>query len=361
MRGETERQATLMLGLTPEGFVPKDHPLRRIKPLADSALRRMSPLFDEIYADNGRPSIPPEHLLKSSLLMACYTIRSERQFCEQLRYNLLFKWFLDLNVEDEPFHPTTFTKNRERLLEADAARVLLKEVVKEARRRRLLSADHFTVDGTLLDAWASHKSYRPRDEQPPDDARRGGRNRPRDFKGERRSRDTHESTTDPEARLYRKGKQQEARLCYLGHVLTENRHGLVIDVELTEADGYAERDAALTMLERSVQGPATLGADRGYDTRDFVWDLRGLGVTPHVAQNERGRRSAIDGRTTRHPGYARSQRRRKIVEEVFGWIKTVGAGGKLRYPGRARNKLWFELTAAAYTLTRLANIQAAAA
>ena len=287
MRGESERQATMMLGLTPDGFVPKDHPRRRIKPLADSALRRMSPLFDEIYADNGRPSIPPDHLLKASLLMAFYTISSERQFCEQLRYNLLFKWFLDLNVEDEPFHPTTFTKNRERLLEADAARVLLKEVVKEARRRRLLSQDHFSVDGTLLDAWASHKSYRPRDEQPP---RGGGRNHDVDFKGERRSRDTHASTTDPEARLYRKGKQQGAQLCYLGHVLTENRHGLVVDVELTQADGYAERDAALAMLERSVQGRATVEADRAYDTRDFVWALRGLGVTPHVAQNERGRR-----------------------------------------------------------------------
>ena len=357
MRGESERQATMMLGLTPEGFVPKDHPLRRIKPLADSALRRMSPLFDEIYASGGRPSIPPEHLLKASLLMAFYTVRSERHFCEQLRYNLLFKWFLDLNVEDEPFHPTTFTKNRERLLEADAARVLLKE----ARRRRLLSQDHFSVDGTLLDAWASHKSYRPRDERPPDDGQHGGRNHDVDFKGERRSRDTHESTTDPEARLYRKGKQQEARLCYLGHLLTENRHGLVVDVELTEADGYAEREAALAMLERSIRGPATLGADRGYDTRDFVWDLRGLGVTPHVAQNERGRRSAIDRRTTRHPGYRQSQRRRKRVEEVFGWIKTVGAGGKLRYLGRARNKLWWELTAAAYNLTRLANLEAAAA
>ena len=358
MRGESERQATMMLGLTPEGFVPKSHPLRRIKPLADSALRRMSPLFDEIYASGGRPSIPPEHLLKARLLMAFYTVRSERQFCEQLRYNLLFKWFLDLNVEDEPFHPTTFTKNRERLMDADAARVLLKEVVKEAGRRRLLLADHFTVDGTLLNAWASHKSYRPRDEQGP--PKGGGRNRPRDFQGERRRRETHESTTDPEARLYRKGKQQATRLCYLGHVLTENRHGLVVDVELTEAGGYAERDAALAMLERSIRGPATLGADRAYDTRDFVWHLRGLGVTPHVAQNEQGRRSAIDRRTTRHPGYAQSQRRRKRVEEVFGWIKTVGAGGKLRYLGRDRNKLWLELTAA-YNLTRLANLEAAAA
>ena len=235
MRGETERQATLMLGLTPERFVPRDHPLRRIKPLVDSALGRMSPLFDEVYAASGRPSIPPEHLLKASLLMAFYTIRSERQFCEQLPYNSLFKWFLDLKVEDEPFHPTTFTKNRE----------------------RLLSADQFTVDGTLLEAWASHKSYRPRDEPPP---KGGGRNRDADFQGERRSCDTHVSTTDPEARLYRKGKQQEARLCYLGHVLTENRYGLVVDVELTEADGYAER---------------------AYDTRDFVGRARALGVTPH--------------------------------------------------------------------------------
>ena len=248
MRCDAERQATLMLGLTPDGFVPKGHPLRRIRPLTDSVLTRMSPLFDELYASGGRPSIPPEHLLKSRLLMAFYTVRSERQFCEQLRYHLLFKWFLDLNIEDEPFHPTTFTKNRERLLEADVARVLLREVVREARRRRLLSPDHFTVDGTLLEAWASHKSYRPRDESPPQG---GGRNRPRDFKGERRRRETHESTSDPEARLYRRGPQQEARLCYLGRLLTENRNGLVVDVELSEADGYAEREAALAMLERS--------------------------------------------------------------------------------------------------------------
>ena len=259
MRGETERQATLLLGLTPEGFVARDNPLRRIKPLVDSALRRMSPVFDEVYAAGGRPSIPPEHLHKSSLLMACYTIRSERQFCEQLRYNILFKWFLDLNVEDEPFHPTTFTENRERLMQADpcssqgqaAARVLLKEVVREARRR-----------------------------------------------------ETHVSTTGPEARLYGKGKQQGAQLCYLGHVLTENRHGLVVDVELTEADGRAEREAALEMLERSVCGPATEGADRADDTRDFVWTARGWCVTPHMAQHDPGRRSAIDGRTTRHAARA---------------------------------------------------------
>jgi len=262
-------------------------------------------------------------------------------------------------VEDELFHPTTFSKNRERLMDTDAARVLLKEEVKEARRRRLLSPDHFTVDGTLLDAWAPYKSYRTRDEPPPSAG--GGRNQPRDFKGERRRRETHESSTDLEARLYRKGPQQEARRCYLGHVLSENRHGLVVDVELTEADGYAERDAAVAMLERSVTEPATVGADRAYDPRDFVWDLRALGLTPHVAQNQRGRRRAIDRRTTRHPGYRQSQRRRKLVEEVFGWIKTLGTGGKLRYLGRARNKLWLELTAAAYNLTRLDNLEPATA
>ena len=235
---------------------------------------------------------------------------------------------------------------------------MLKEVLKEARRQRRLSQDHFTVDGTLLEAWASHRSYRPRDEQPP---RGGGRNRDADFSGERRNRDTHVSTTDPEARLYRKGKQQGAQLCYLGHVLTGNRHGLVVDVELTEADGRAEREAALEMLERSVCGPATLGADRAYDTRDFVWAARPFGVTPHVAPNDRGRRSAIDGRTTRHEGYRQSQRRGKRFEEVFGWLKRVGGGGKLRYLARARNKLWLELTAAAYNLTRLARLEAAAA
>ena len=221
----------------------------------------MSPLFDEIHADTGRPSIPPEHLIKASLLMASYTVRSEHQFGERLRYNLLFNWFLDLNVEDEPFHPTTFAKNHERLMEADAARVLLKEVVKEALRRRLLSAERFTVDGTLLDALASHKSYRLRDQRPPQDDQRGGRNRSRDLKGERR-RETHESTTDPEVRLYHKGPQKEARLCDLDHVLGENRHGLVVDAELTETDRYAKRDAAVAKLERSVTGPATLGADR---------------------------------------------------------------------------------------------------
>ena len=267
---------------------------------------------------------------------------------------------MDLNISDEPFDASTFSKNRERLLEVDAARAFFAEVVAEARRRRLLSAEHFTVDGTLLEAWASLKSYRPRDDQDPPSG--GGRNQEVDFRGQRRRSDTHVSSTDPEARLYTKGSGQTAKLSYLGHVLTENRHGLVVDVELTEANGRAEREAALHMVERRTAGRATLGADRGYDTRGFVRELRSLGVTPHVARNDRRwGRSAVDGRTTRHPGYAVSQRRRKRVEEVFGWLKTVGGGRKLRYAGPARNRLWLELAVAPYNLVRMAKLELAPA
>ena len=345
-----------MLAVTPDSFVPAEHPIRRIKPIVDAALQRLSPLFDTMYARGGRPSIPPEHLLKASLLIALYSVRSERQFCERLRYDLLFKWFLDLNISDEPFDASTFSKNRARLLEVDAARAFFAEVVAEARRRRLLSAEHFTVDGTLLEAWASLKSYHPRDDQDPPSG--GGRNQEVDFRGQRRRSDTHVSSTDPDARLYKKAPGQAAKLSYLGHVLTENRHGLVVDVELSEANGRAEREAALQMVERSTSGRATLGADRGYDTRGFVRELRSLGVTPHVARNDRRwGRSAVDGRTTRHPGYAVSQRRRKRVEEVFGWLKTVGGGRKLRYVGQARNRSWMELAAAAYNLVRIAKLE----
>ena len=324
----------MLLAVTPDSFIPEEHPTRRIKPIVESALARLSSLFDGMYADRGRPSIPPEHLLKASLLIALYSIRSERQFCERLRYDLLFKWFLDLNVSDEPFDASSFSKNRERLLAYDVSRAFFAEVVAEARQRRLLSADHFTVDGTLLEAWASLKSYRPRDEQDPPVA--GGRNPEVDFRDQRRRRETHASSTDPQAQLYTKGSGQTAKLCYPGDLLAENRHGLVLDVELTQASGYAEREAALAMLDRCAAGGATLGADRGYDTRDFVAGLRARGVTPHVAQNDSRRRSAVDGRTTRHPGYARSQRRRKLVEHVYGWVKTVGGGRKLRFVGLER-------------------------
>ena len=347
----------MLLAVTPDSFIPDDHPIRRIKPIVESALVRLSPLFNEMYAERGRPSIPPEHLLKASLLIALYSIRSERQFCERLRYELLFKWFLDLNVSDEPFDASTFSKNRERLLAHDVSGAFFAEVVAEARRRRLLSADHFTVDGTLLEAWASLKSYRPRDEQDPPPG--GGRNPDVDFRGQRRSRDTHRSTTDPEARLFKKGAHQAAKLSYMGHVLTENRHGLVLAVELTAASGTAEREVALLMLDRSTAGAATLGADKGYDTRDFVAQLRSRGVTPHVAQNDTRRRSAVDGRTTRHVGYAQSLRRRKLVEQVYGWVKTVGGGRKLHFVGLERNRHWLELTAAAYNLVRLAKLELA--
>lgn len=347
----------MLLAVTPDSFIPEDHPIRRIKPIVESALVRLSPLFNAMYAERGRPSIPPEHLLKASLLIALYSIRSERQFCERLRYDLLFKWFLDLNVSDEPFDASTFSKNRERLLAHDVSGAFFAEVVAEARRRRLLSADHFTVDGTLLEAWASLKSYRPRDEQdpPPGD----GRNPDVDFRGQRRSRDTHVSTTDPEARLFKKGAGQAAKLSYMGHLLTENRHGLVLAVELTAASGTAEREAALLMLDRSTAGGVTLGADKGYDTRDFVAQLRSRGVTPHVAQNDTRRRSAVDRRTTRHVGYGQSLRRRKLVEQVYGWVKTVGGGRKLRFVGLERNRHWLEFTAAAYNLVRLAKLELA--
>jgi len=347
----------MLLAVTPDSFIPDDHPIRRIKPIVESALVRLSPLFNAMYAERGRPSIPPEHLLKASLLIALYSIRSERQFCERLRYDLLFKWFLDLNVSDEPFDASTFSKNRERLLAHDVSGAFFAEVVAEARRRRLLSADHFTVDGTLLEAWASLKSYRPRDEQDPPPA--GGRNPDVDFRGQQRSRDTHVSTTDPEARLFKKGAGQAAKLSYMGHLLTENRHGLVLAVELTAASGTAEREAALLMLDRSTTGGVTLGADKGYDTRDFVAQLRSRGVTPHVAQNDTRRRSAVDRRTTRHVGYGQSLRRRKLVEQVYGWMKTVGGGRKLRFVGLERNRHWLEFTAAAYNLVRLAKLELA--
>jgi transposase len=356
VRGDAERQADMLLAITPDQLVPNDHPIRRIKPIVERVLTQLSATFDEMYAERGRPSIPPEHLLKASLLIALYSMRSERQFCERLRYDLLFKWFLDLNISDDGFDASTFSKNRERLLEHDVARLFFSAVVAEARRLRLLSAEHFTVDGTLFEAWASLKSYRPRDEA--DGPRGGGRNPEVDFRGKRRSRETHASRTDPEALLFKKGASQEAKLSFMGHLLTENRHGLVVDVELTQADGYAERRAALTMLKRRGRRRITLGADKGYDSADFVADLRAEQITPHVAQNTSRRRSAIDGRTTRHAGYAHSQRRRKLVEEVFGWTKSVAGGRKLRYRGVARNRLWAELTAGAYNLVRIARLTA---
>ena len=347
----------MLTAVTPEALVPKHHPIRKIKPMVDRALAKLSPTFDRMYAANGRASIPPEHLLKGCLLMALFSVRSERQFCERLEYDLLFKWFLDLNIMDHSFDHSVFAKNRQRLLEADVAREFLL-IVEQARAQRLLSEEHFSVDGTLLEAWASVKSFRPRDEDPPT-SEGGGRNPEVDFRGERRRNETHQSTTDPEARLARKGKGKEAKLCFGAHVLMDNREGLVVDVRLTLADGSGERDAALEMLE-AVPGQRriTVGADRGYDTRGFVAGCRKSKVTPHVAQKQR---SAIDRRTTRHDGYRWSQRARKRIEEVFGWVKTVGGGRKLRYCGVERNRFWMEMTTASYNLVRLAKLTPAAA
>jgi transposase len=345
--------------ISPEQRVPADHPLRRVKRLADDALAALSPTFDVMYGDKGRPSIPPERLLKSTLLMAFYSVRSERLFCEQLDYNLLFRWFLDMSMVEDSFDHSTFSKNRERLLEHGVAKKFLAEIVERARAARLMSDDHFTVDGTLIEAWASIKSFRPKDEnpddrRPPDDPGNPTVN----FHGEKRSNETHQSTTDPESKLYRKGGR-EAKLSYCGNVLMENQNGLIVDLRVEQADGYAERRGALAMVDEAVPNPerVTLGADAGYDTSDFVGACRERGITPHIAQTrDTRRRSAVDGRTTRHAGYAMSQRIRKRVEEIFGWAKTVACFRKTRFRGRARTQLAAHLVASAYNLLRIAKL-----
>ncbi len=376
MRGTIMRQVTF-LTLTPDQLIPPDHPIRRVKPLVDTALAKLSPVFDAMYAESGRPSIPPEHLLKACLLMAFYSIRSERQFCERLHYDLLFKWFLDLNVEDPAFDQSSFAKNRERLLEHDVSRQFFEAVLQLARQQHLLSSQHFTVDGTLLESWASLKSFKPRGpnrggQRKPMRGRRrkppaaSGSNPEVNFHGEKRSNLTHVSSTDHEARLAKKGPGREARLSFAGHLLMENRHGLAVEVLVTPATGTAEREAAVTMLKqlrrRHRRRRLTLGADKAFDTADFVADLRDLNVTPHGAQNittQRG--SRIDGRTVRQAGYAISQRLRKRIEEIFGWLKAIAGGRKLRYRGVRRNQLWADLATAAFNLVRIGNLMAEAA
>ena len=359
MRGDATQQLEMLSPVTPETLVPRGHPIREIRSIVDGALSELSPVFDAMYAQVGRPSIPPEHLLKAMLLQVFYSIRSERQLCERLQYDLLFKWFVGLNILDPVFDHSTFSKNRDRLMEHDVAGRFFEAIRIEARRRHLLSSEHFTVDGTLLEAWASLKSVVPRDEDggPP-----SGKNPGVDFRGQRRTNDTHASTTDPEARLARKGDGKETKLAYAGHVLMENRHGLIVDIVLTQADGHAERRAALDMLDRQERPQrVTLGADKGYDTADFIAGCRERGVTPHVAQHTTNRSSRIDERVTRHAGYAVSQRVRKRVEEIFGWIKTIGGGRKLRYIGLARNQLWAALAGAAFNLIRMVRIESQAA
>lgn len=365
MRGEPTKQATMLSLVSPEQRVPANHPLREIKKLADAALAKMSPTFDAMYAESGRPSIPPEFLLKATLLMAFYSVRSERLFCEQLDYNLMFRWFLDMNMIEDSFEHSVFSKNRERLLKHEASKVFFAEVVAQAREARLTSDEHFTVDGTLIEAWASLKSFKKKDEKKSSGSDKDDPGNPSvDFHGEKRTNDTHESTTDPEARLARKGKGKEAKLAYSGHALMENRNGLLIDFRIEEATGTAERDVALEMLKDALPEAtrATVAGDKGYDTKDFVAQCRELGVTPHVAQNINSKRgSAIDGRTTRHAGYAISQRIRKRVEEIFGWAKTVGAFRKTRYRGKERTQFAGYMIGAAYNLLRIAKLRLATA
>jgi transposase len=346
--------------LSPEERVPAKHPLRPIRLMVDEALKSLSPAFSGLYSAFGRPSIPPEKLLRALLLQVLYTVRSERMLMEQLEYNLLFRWFVGLNMDEAVWVPTVFTKNRDRLLEGEIAEKFFQLVLNQARVADLLSDEHFSVDGTLIEAWASQKSFQRKDQSapPPDDPGNPTVN----FHGEKRSNETHESTTDPDARLARKSGGHEAKLAYSGNVMMENRNGLVVDTELLQCNGTVERDAAMLMAER-VEGAEriTLAADKAYDTKEFVSEMRGMNVTPHVSQNtKRPGGSAIDGRTTRHEGYQVSQRKRKRIEEVFGWIKTVGTLRKTRYRGLETLRWVFTFTATAYNLVRMRNLMSPA-
>jgi transposase len=355
-----ERSGSLFSYVDLEARVRRDHPLRVIRVLVNEALGGLTSDFAALYSGTGRPSIAPEKLLRAMLLQAFYSIRSERQLMERLEFDLLFRWFVGIGVDDAAWDHSTFSKNRDRLLEGDIAAKLLGAVLAQPRVKRLLSSDHFSVDGTLIEAWASMKSFKPKQAQG-DQSRGnpsgggGGRNAEADFHGEKRSNDTHASTTDPQAKLYRKGSGKEAKLCFMGHGLMENRNCLLVDACLTAAGGHAERIAALHMIEPRADRPKpiTLGADKAYDTADFVNELRSMNVTPHVAQNDTGRSSAIDGRTTRHAGYAVSQRIRKRIEEAFGWMKTVGGQAKTKFRGVERVGFAFTFSAAAYNLVRL--------
>ncbi|MCZ7600565.1 MAG: IS5 family transposase [Gammaproteobacteria bacterium] len=363
MRGIDERSGALFSYVNLEARVPAGHPLRAIREVVNVALAELSGAFAGLYTMLGRPSIPPEKLLRALLLQAFYSIRSERQLMERLEFDLLFRWFVGLGVDEAVWDHSTFSKNRDRLLAGEVAGKFLAAVLAQPRVSRLLSSEHFSVDGTMIEAWASMKSFRPKDgSEPPSGGAGGGRNEEADFRGEKRSNATHASTTDPDAKLYRKGPGQEAKLCFLGHALMENRSGLFVDARLTRVSGHAERLAALDMIGPRAERPVavTLGADKAYDTADFVMELREINVTPHVAQNTSGRASAIDGRTTRHGGYAISQCIRKRIEEGFGWMKTVAGIRKTRYRGIEKVGWAFTFAAAAYNLVRLPKLLAGA-
>jgi transposase len=365
MRGMDERSGSLVSYVDLEGRVPGSHPLRAIRRIVNESLTDLTGRLEALYSPVGRPSIPPERLLRALLLQAFFSIRSERQLMERLDFDLSFRWFVGLGIDDAVWDHSTFSKNRDRLLDGDVAARFLGAVLERPKVKRLLSTEHFSIDGTLIEAWASMKSFKAK--EPPQGASTSdpgerpateGRNAEVDFRGEKRSNETHASTSDPDARLYRKSRGQGATLCFIGHVLMENRNGLVIDAELTRATGHAERFAALEMIkgvtgEEGTTRPLTVGGDKGFDTADFVMELRELGAVPHVAQNTTGRRSAIDGRTTRHPGYAVSQCIRKRIEEVFGWTKTIAGQRKTRFRGLSRVRWAFTFAMAAYNLVRL--------
>ena len=373
MRGGPEETKQLFSYVDIEDRIASDHPLRAIRALVEEVFEGLSAAFSKLYSHTGRPSIPPEHLLKASLLQAFFTIRSERQLMEQINYNILFRWFVGLSLDDRVWDASVFSKNRERLMQADVARSFMGKLLNLPQVTGLLSSEHFSVDGTLIDAWASMKSFVPKDGsgEPPS----GGRNGERNFRKERRSNQTHTSTTDPDAQLFRKGNGQSSRLCFMGHALMENRNGLIVDCELTRASGTAEREAALAMIKRSRKTAnrvvrktrVTLGADKGYDAEDFVLQLKDQNVTPHIAINGtvsktgKLRKTAVDGRTTRHKGYGISQRCRKRIEESFGWAKTIGGAAKLKLRGLAKAKSFFTFQMIAYNLIRLPKLLAQAA
>ena len=358
MRGKDTQQSAMFSYLSPEQRVPENHPLRPIRAMVDEALKGLSRSFERMYADWGRPSIAPEKLLRALLLQVLYSVGSERMLMEQLEYNLLFRWFVGLNMDERVWVPTVFSKNRDRLLEGEIAEKFFVQVLQQASAGNLLSDEHFSVDGTLIEAWASQKSFQRKDQNQAPPSPEDPGNLTVDFHGEKRSNDTHESKTDPEARLARKGSGHESKLAYCGNVLIENRNGLVVDTELVLCSGTAEREAAVRMAER-IEGEkrVTVGADKGYDTRGFLRDLRERNVTPHVSENtNRPGGSALDGRTTRHAGYQVSQRKRKRIEEVFGWLKTVGMLRKTRHRGVFKVGWIFTFAAAAYNLVRMKNL-----
>jgi transposase len=357
MRGDLEENAGMFSYITPAQRVPKDHPLRPIRVLVDAALKELSPVFQRLYSRIGRPSIPPERLIRASVLQMLYTIRSERQLMEQLNFNILYRWFVGLGMDDRVWDPTVYTKNRQRLLRGQIDVRFFEAILEQARDKGLLSEEHFTVDGTLIEAWASQKSFQCKDRPSPPSDDPG--NPSVSFRGEKRTNDTHESKTDPQSRLWRKAQGHEAKMCYMGHVLMDNRHGLAIAGEATIASGRGEREAALALLEpRAGHSRLTLGADKGYDIPAFVAALREMGVTPHVAQNNTKRSSAIDARTTRHAGYKISQRIRKRVEEIFGWLKTVGTLRKVKHRGRILVDSLFRFGLSVYNLVRIRNLTA---